>query len=212
MGVAVPLRGEPEARKRVASVEEYTELDAASDLRYELHGGEAVCVSGASREHNLIAAYLIHLLISQLEETDCEVYAENAMVRTEGPVPYAYPDVVVCCGGPVYDALRPDTLLNPTVIIEVLSDSTEATDRGAKWKGYRRLESLTDYLLVDQYGPGIEVFHRIGAEAWVYTRYEGLDASLTIGSLGCTLALKDVYKRVKFSGAAASSAEAKEQG
>lgn len=212
MGIAVPLHGQPEARRRVASVEDYLELDAGSSLKYELHGGEAVCVSGASREHNLIVAYLVHLLIGQLEETDCEVYAENTMVRTEGPVPYAYPDVVVCCGGPVFDALRPDTLLNPTVVIEVLSDSTEATDRGAKWKGYRRLDSLTDYLLVDQYSPGIEVFHRIGAEEWVYTRYEGLDATLTIGSIRCTLALKDVYKRVKFSGAAAPSPEVKDQG
>jgi Uma2 family endonuclease len=108
---------------------------------------------------------------------------------------YHYPDVAVVCGEPQLEDKHGDTLLNPTVLIEVLSDTTEAYDRGEKFADYRKLPSLREYLLVAQHTPWIERYVRQG-EVWVLTEAEGLESSIAIESIGCTLALGEVYDKV----------------
>ncbi|MCC6444237.1 MAG: Uma2 family endonuclease, partial [Armatimonadetes bacterium] len=116
--------------------------------------------------------------------------------RTDPNGLYAYPDLTVVCGEPAFHDARQDVLLNPVVIVEVLSPSTEACDRGKKFALYRRIESLADYLLVSQEEPGIEHYARQPDDRWLLTPAEGLEASVYIASIDCPLALADVYDKV----------------
>ncbi|HEX2094077.1 MAG TPA: Uma2 family endonuclease [Longimicrobiaceae bacterium] len=109
---------------------------------------------------------------------------------------YVYPDVTVVCGGPQLEDEHFDTLLNPTLIVEVLAPSTAGYDRGEKWEMYRRIPSLKDYLLVSQTEPRVERYTRQGEGLWLFSETNGLDSILQIDSIGCTLALRDVYERV----------------
>ncbi len=186
---------------------EYLALERAAEERSEYLDGVIIKLAGESREHGRISTNLTGQLYNQLLDTPCEAFSKDTKVRS-GPAPkpqaplkglYSYPDLVVACGElKVLDQFR-DVLLNPTVIIEVLSPTTEAFDRGEKWERYQRwLPSLTDYVLVSQIKPQLEHFERQPDGAWLYRRVEGLEASLTLASIGCTLRLADVYNRVVF--------------
>ena len=112
---------------------------------------------------------------------------------------YAYPDIVVVCGEPQFLDDVPDTLINPLVLIEILSDSTEGYDRGEKFKNYRSIDSVREYVLVTQDRPAIEKYIRHGDGFWMLSDATGLDATITLESIDCTLKLADVYDKVKFS-------------
>jgi len=153
---------------------------------------------GASREHNLIAGNIYILLRTQLRRRGCEVYTSDMRVKVEASGLYLYPDVTVVRGTPRFEDGKVDTLLNPSLIVEVLSDSTEDYDRGEKFDRYRRIESFTDYLLVAQDRFCIEHFVRSPDGQWFRSELTGADGVLEIPSFGCRLSMADVYEDVGF--------------
>lgn len=177
--------------------EAYLARERAATERSEYVNGQVYALAGTSREHSLIAANLIRELSTQLRGRPCETYANDMRVKVSATGMYTYPDIVVACGEPRFEDAHVDTLLDPTVVVEVLSPSTEAYDRGAKFAHYRRLPSLREYVLVSQHQPLIERFERRG-ESWWLGDAIGLDSSIMLTSIECTLALRDVYERVEF--------------
>lgn len=177
------------------STEEYLGLERRSETKSEFHDGQIFAMTGASREHNLINVNVSRELSRQLKGRPCEAYAADMRVKAAESRSYHYPDFTVVCGMPRFEDDHFDTLLNPTLVIEVLSPSTESYDRGGKFASYRKIESLREYVLVAQEVPRIERFQRT-AEGWVLTEAEGLDATLTLDAIGCSLSLREVYEKV----------------
>jgi Uma2 family endonuclease len=187
--------------------EEYLAIERASEERHEYIDGRIFAMASESDQHEEIRVNLIGGLFSQLKGKPCRTRAQNTKVRS-GPEPtssktpegfYSYPDVLVVCGERKFHDKYRDVLLNPNVIIEVLSKSTEAFDRGEKFIRYRTwLPALTDYILVSQEKPVIEHYRRQSDGEWVLSTLEGLDAALKIESIGCSLKLSDVYDGVQF--------------
>jgi len=176
--------------------EEYLALERQAETKSEYWRGEVFALAGASRRHNLVTFNLAAALGAQLKDRPCEAYAGDMRVKVARINHYSYPDVVVVCGQAEFEDRSEDTLLNPTVLIEMLSPSTEAYDRGAKFGFFRTLESLSDYLLVSQDGPLIELFTRQPADRWLLSTFTGLDAVATVPSIACVLRLADVYAKV----------------
>jgi Uma2 family endonuclease len=176
--------------------EEYLEFERRSAEKHDLFDGEIYMMSGASRRHNLIAGNLYAALHTQLRARQCEAYINDMRVRIERRN-YVYPDVVVVCDPPHLEDDQLDTLLNPTLIGEVLSPTTEQYDRGRKSQAYRAVDSLREYVLVAQDRPYVERYVRQDA-GWLLTEVTGLDATLTLDAIGCTLPLRDLYERVNF--------------
>lgn len=189
------------------TVEEYLAFERASDEKHEFLDGEVYAMSGASREHNLITTNTSTAFNNALRQSPCEVYASDMRVKAPGTKGgYLYPDVVVVCGEVHLEDKHLDTLLNPTVIVEVLSSSTENFDRGAKFQHYRVLGSLQEYLLIAQDVAHIEHYVRREdggtAFGWLLADAKGLEAVVELRSVGCQLTLADVYNRVNFADAA----------
>ena len=185
--------------KSVMSEAEYLAFERQSRDKHEFYLGEIFAMSGASRKHNLISGNLFGELRERLKDRRCEAYVGDMRVRVKPNGLYTYPDVVVVCGEPEFLDSDVDTLLNPTLLIEVLSDSTEKNDRGTKFKQYRQIPSLREYILVSQDEPLIEHFTRRGDTYWELTETAGLDSQLVLSSLGCQIPLAEVYSKVDFS-------------
>jgi Uma2 family endonuclease len=205
----------PQARVRY-TVEEYLALERRSEERHEYLDGEIYDMAGESPDHGRICTNIGGQLYAQLRGTPCEGFIKDTKVRS-GPDPkflrapkglYSYPDLLVVCGEMRFHDECRDVLLNPTVIIEVLSPATEAFDRGGKWMRYQTwLSSLTDYLLVSQSLPLVEHYRRQPDGGWLYSSVSGLQGSVSIASIGCSLRLADVYDRIVFPAETAESAD-----
>ncbi|HEX7240526.1 MAG TPA: Uma2 family endonuclease [Longimicrobiaceae bacterium] len=176
---------------------EYLVRERAAQVRSEYVNGRTLAMAGASRRHNLIAGNVFAEVRARLKGRPCEVYASDMRVKVERTGLYAYPDVVAVCGEPRFEDAHVDTLTNPTLVVEVLSESTEARDRGEKFAHYRRLESLAEYVLVAQDRVRVERFAREG-DTWVLTEISDPDGTLVLRSIGCAVPLREVYDRVDF--------------
>ena len=189
------------------TIEDYLRLERAAEERHEYLDGYIYAMAGESPDHGRICMNLYGSLWPQLRGTPCEAFAKDTKVRC-GPTPrpgqsmqglFAYPDLVVVCGALQFHDQARDVLLNPTVIVEVLSPSTEAFDRGEKFRRYRTwLPTLTDYVLVAQNHPLIDHYHRQEDGTWVLRALEGLQTHMHLGMIGCTVPLADVYERIVF--------------
>lgn len=177
---------------------EYVAFERAADTKHEYRQGEVVALAGASRAHNLITANILAGLVVRLRGRPCETYMSEMRVRVRDAGLYTYPDVVVVCGEPQFDDAELDMLLNPTVLIEVLSPSTEAYDRGRKFRDYRALRSLREYITVAQDEPRAEQFLRREDGRWLWREVASLDDTLELPALGCALPLREIYERVSF--------------
>jgi Uma2 family endonuclease len=177
------------------TAEDYLTLERNAPYKSEFHDGEIYAMTGASRQHNLIAFNIAGELRDQLKNRPCEAYISDMRVKAATARSYHYPDITVVCGTPQFEDAHVDTLLNPTVLIEVLSPSTEAYDRGGKFAHYRKIASLCEYLLVTQDQPSIERYLRQG-DVWLLTEAVELDATVSLESIGCTLNLREVYDKV----------------
>ncbi len=185
----------PNTLNHFVSPEEYLEQERRAEYKSEYFAGEIVAMAGAKRRHNLISSNVAVSLGTQLREKPCEMYSNDMRVQADGEKQYSYPDVVVVCGEPQFRDGREDTLLNPTVIVEVLSPSTESRDRGEKFLRYRQIESLTDYLLVAQNERRVEQFTKQPDGSW--RMVETFDAgAVRLDPVGCTLSLADIYNKV----------------
>jgi len=174
--------------------EEYLAYERASEVRHDFLAGELFAMVGASRRHNLIVTNLVAALRPRLRGTGCEIYANDMRVRAAEADFAAYPDVVVACGEPRFHDREFDTLLDPTLIVEVLSPSTADYDRGTKFASFRRLASLREYLLVSQAEVRVEHFAWQDDGTWRLAETSDPEASLELRSIGCRLAIRDVYE------------------
>lgn len=177
---------------------DYLAFERASELKHEFIDGELVAMSGASINHNLITMATSASLFMQTRGGSCRVFSSDMRVGIPNRGNYLYPDVVVVCGDLQRADDEFDTLLNPTLIIEVLSPSTERRDRGQKFQNYWQLPSLQSYVLIAQDQPRLECFTRKDEREWLLTVAVGLDEALDLPSIGCTLRLAEVYEQVTF--------------
>jgi Uma2 family endonuclease len=201
-----PAMGIPKLEPRF-TVDQYLASERQAEERHVYLDGAIYAMAGESSEHGDITVSLVLILGAQLRGTSCRVRTKDTKVRS-GPEPmpgsstsgfFSYPDVLVVCGELEFHDSFEDVILNPKVIIEALSPSTEAFDRGEKFNRYQSWNpSLTDYLLVSQEQPRIEHYHRQADGSWTYQRYEGLEAIVPLPSIGCSLRLAEVYDRVVF--------------
>jgi Uma2 family endonuclease len=182
-------------------------MERESEERHEYVDGLVYAMAGESPAHGDICVNLIREISTQLRGTPCRVWTKDAKVLSGSAIMssrsmkgmFSYPDLVVVCGEPKFLDKRRDVLLNPQVIIEVLSPSTELFDRGDKFRRYHRCNpTLTDYVLVSQSLPAIDHYRRGASDEWVYTTADHLEASMTISSIDCVLRLNEVYDRVSF--------------
>ena len=182
---------------RRISPAEYLAFERQAERKSEFYNGEIFAMAGATREHNLIVTNLASELSRQLKDKPCEVYSCDMRTRIPND-PYVYPDIVVVCSESVFEDQGLDTLTNPLVVFEVLSDSTADFDRGTKFRYYRRIESLREYLVIDQTEPHIERHFRGTDTVWRREEIVGLSAVLTIEPLGCAVSLSAAYFKVSF--------------
>jgi Uma2 family endonuclease len=178
---------------------EYLALERKADCKSEYVNGQVIAMAGVSHMHNLIAGNVYREVSQQLRGRPCEAYISDMRVKVSHTGLYTYPDVVVVCGGIRFEDVDNDTLLNPTVIVEVLSASTEAYDRGEKFAHYRRLESLQAYLLIAQDKVRIEHYVRQGVQ-WILSEASTLDETVHLAAIDCDVMLRDVYDKVQFAG------------
>ena len=185
--------------KRRYSLEEYFELERTSEEKYEYFIGEVFCMSGVSPNHAQIESNLITLLNNNLRERGCRVYPANVRVKVPSLPPYRYPDVSVLCDMPVYEEIGGvEALTNPTLIIEVLSSTTEAFDRGDKFTHHKSIPSFREYLLVAQHRPHVTHYVKLTHGKWEQEEANEIAASLYLPTIDCTLALSEVYRDVEF--------------
>ena len=178
------------------TAQDYLAWERQQETRHEFFDGEIFAMTGASREHNLVCVNIFASLHTQLRGKPCEVYNNDMRVKVSETGMYTYPDIVAACAQPQFEDAEVDTLLNPVLIIEVLSDSTEQYDRGAKFRHYRTLPSLQDYLLVAQTECRVEHYVREAGSRWLLTEYGDLNDMIELASVGCRLDLREMYERV----------------
>jgi Uma2 family endonuclease len=168
------------------------------DERTEYVGGEVFAMSGGTAEHNAIISNISGLLWSQMKGRPCQVYASGMKLHIEAADAGKYPDLMALCGEQRFHDGRRDLLLNPTLIGEVLSSSTEGYDRGDKFAIYRQVPSLSEYLLVSQHRMQVDLYTRDDAGRWVLSSFDQRTDEIALRSIDCTLALADVYDRIEF--------------
>jgi Uma2 family endonuclease len=178
--------------------EQYLEFERAADFRHEYYEGVVYAMSGGSSSHSILIASVTAALYVALRKRPCTVTTADMRLRVTPNGLYTYPDVMVHCGAPQLADGRKDTLLNPTVIIEVLSPSTEAYDRGFKFHQYKLVESLQEYALVSQTEPRVEIFRRQPHGTWLIQDSLGVQAKCPFQSLDCEIDLADLYEKVIF--------------
>jgi len=181
---------------RFISEDEYLEQERVSSMKYEYFQGEVFAMAGASRKHNLIVSNVITSLVTQLRKKPCRVYPSDLRLKISETGLYTYPDVMVVCGEEIFSDDKEDMLLNPDVIIEVLSESTEQYDRTTKFNHYRTLKSLKEYVLISQTEKKIETHFKIEDHKWLFTETGDHSGIIKLESIGCELRHDEIYDKV----------------
>jgi len=187
------MSGAPKQRMTPA---EYLAFERQSEQRHEYYRGEIFAMAGASLAHNRIMSNILFELQSQFRDRPCDAFANDMRTQISSIGLYVYPDVVALCGEPNFEDNVFDSLINPQLVVEVLSPSTESYDRGQKFQFYRQSESLTDYLLVAQNRISVEHFRRQSSGQWIFNGYTVIEDVIEFTSLDCTLSLKEIYLKV----------------
>jgi Uma2 family endonuclease len=182
---------------RLYSPSEYLEQEEASECRHEYRDGAILEMTGGSRYHNRISLNLSISLNQGLKTQDYEVFMADMRLWIPRYRQYTYPDVMVIAGEPIFQEKRTDTVINPLLIMEVLSKSTSDHDRGNKFAYYRSIPEMREYVLVDQYTSHVEQFSKNAAGQWLLTEYESLEDSLDLSAIALQLSLKEIYDRVE---------------
>ena len=177
------------------TVEQYLAIERDSLEKHEFLNGELFSMAGTSKEHNRIAFDTGMALHGQLLPQGCEAFSSDMRVRTAPVGLHTYSDLSIVCGGAIFDG---ETLTNPTAIVEVLSASTEAYDRGKKFGLYQGIQSLQLYILISQDKPQVEIYVRQPGGVWSYSLTKGLESVVVLHTIGCTLKLSEIYARVQF--------------
>jgi Uma2 family endonuclease len=178
------------------SADEYLAFERRQREKHEFFNGEIYLQAGASIAHNLITANIIGSLHQQLRDKPCTVLPSDMRIRTPRRRQYMYPDATIICGSPIFDDEQHDTIINPIVIFEVLSPSTEQYDRGRKFQAYRTISTLQEYLLISQTMMRVEHFKRHNDMMWLMAEYSRSDQVIELASVSCRLSLGALYEKV----------------
>jgi Uma2 family endonuclease len=178
------------------SPQEYLQQERIAEFRSEYHEGHVFAMAGASRNHNRIVTNISSSLNVQLKSHPCNNYSNDMRISLQGGKRYVYPDVIVTCGREEFEDENRDSLLNPVVIIEALSSSTEAYDRGEKFLYYQTISSLQEYVLVSQERRCFEIFRKQEDGSWVYRALQSASMALKFESIDCVLTTDEVYAKV----------------
>lgn len=185
-------------RKKRYSIEEYLELEAKADFRSEYHDGEIYAMSGGTLNHSLISQNMSRAIGNAFGNSGCLIFGPDLAVHIEKANSFVYPDLSIVCDNPQVRDGSLRQLTNPILVVEVLSKSTEAFDRGGKFQKYQTLPSLKSYVLIDQWEPIVEVFHKDDQGEWRYHAFKGMDSVLALPTLNLELEMADIYARVLF--------------
>ena len=186
------------AKKSKLTHEQYFALEEKSETRHEYYQGEIFNLAGGTVNHNTIVNNFLHHTIEKLRRSNCRIFTMDVKVRIEAVDLFTYPDILIVYGAPQFYKHRDDTVLNPVLIAEVLSESTKSYDRGDKFYFYRQIPSLKHYLLIDQYSPHVEYF-RLGDDGhWILSEFSDLSDRLEISEPDFSLTLKEIYQAVSF--------------
>jgi len=183
--------------KRRLTPEQYLEIERQAEYKSEYFNGEMFAFAGATENHVVIVGNISANFYAQLRNKKCKAYTNDMRVKVNITGLYTYPDVVVVCGEPKFEDDHRDTLLNPIVIVEVGSPSTENYDRGTKFEHYRTISSLSDYLLMAQDKIHVEHYVRQSDRSWLFSEFKSATNKLLIQSLGCELAVQEIYEKVE---------------
>jgi Uma2 family endonuclease len=185
--------------ERRYTLEEYLELDRTSEERFEFWGGEIFCMSGGGQAHDRIIVNFIVALSARLDVSNCRVFSSDMRIKVPSAPPYRYADVSALCGEARFEEIGGvDALVNPQLIVEVLSASTEAYDRGDKFTHYKSIPTFGEYLLVAQHRPHVTHLYRQSDGTWIYAEANDLESTLRLDSLDCDLPLSEIYRGVSF--------------
>ena len=187
------------APTRRITPQEYLELERRADFKSEYFRGEMFAMSGATYEHTVIKDNLARKAGNQLENGPCRPLTSDMRVKVNATGLYTYPDIAIVCDKPQFEDEMFDTLLNPRAVVEVLSDSTEKYDRGAKFGHYRQIPSLQEYVLIAQDQPLVERYARQADNSWLLTVFEGLSSTFAFASVPAQVQLSEIYSGVDFS-------------
>ena len=181
------------------TLEEYFALEHTGDARYEYWDGDIVCMSGGSRAHGRIVGNVFYWLSARLIGGPCQVFTGDTAIRTDAAPPYRYPDVSVACLEPKFETIRGvDAMVNPVLIVEVLSPTTEQLDRGPKFIAYQAIQSFREYLLVSPDTPVVRRYTRHPDGLWMPEDTSETNSEVALESVGCSLALAEIYANVRF--------------
>ncbi len=180
------------------SPQQYLERERAAAFKSEYYQGEMFAMAGASREHNLIVANLVREIGNAFKDSDCEVYPSDMRLKISASGLYTYPDVTIAYGAPKSEDDELDTLLNPVVLIKVLSESTEAYDRGTKSAHYHRLPSLKHNVVVSQHQCSVEILSRSSDDTWTLSDASELTDTLRLRTPSVSIPLAEVYRNTQF--------------
>jgi Uma2 family endonuclease len=178
------------------SRQEYLEQERSTEFRCEYHNGQIFAMAGASRNHNRIVTNISSSLNIQLKSRPCNNYSNDMRIGIQGGKRYVYPDIIVTCGREEFEDESQDTLLNPIVIVEVLSATTEAYDRGTKFLYYQTIASLQEYVLVSQEKKCFEIYRKQHDGSWLYRALQSPPIELELQSIACMLTAAEVYAKV----------------
>ncbi len=178
------------------TIEQYAEMEESAPYKSEFIAGRIYAMSGGTPKHSAIANNIGGEMRNLLRHGPCQVFNSDLRVGIMPLDMETYPDVTIVCGEPHMNPFDKSSIINPPVIFEVLSPSTERYDRGEKWEHYQRLDSLQEYLLVSQHKPRVEHYVRQGDDTWLFKSAEGMDAAITV--LGVPLTLAEVYDKITF--------------
>jgi Uma2 family endonuclease len=184
--------------KTYYTLEEYLALEQSSEIKHEYYNGEIFAMGGATKEHVSIVTNLVGELHSQLKSGPCKVYSNDLRVQVAPTGLYTYPDVIVLCDEARFSDKQEDTLLNPALIIEVLSESTKDYDRGGKFEQYRTIDSFVEYLLIAQDRPHVEHHTRQPDGSWLLQETNSLEDTIQLKSVPCSLRMTDIYSKIVF--------------
>ena len=179
------------------SAKEYLMLERESEVRHEFLNGEIFEMAGANKRHNLITSNVNRVIGNHIVDRNCTAYGSDMRVKIDATEKYTYPDVVALCGPEEFEDATEDNLLNPALIIEVLSKSTEAYDRGVKFAYYQSIASFHEYVLITQEPFRVEQFVRQDANTWTYFEFRSADDVVKLTSIDCEISLRDIYQKVE---------------
>ena len=186
------------SEKKIYTPEEYLQLEEKSEEKHEYRQGDIVLMTGGTTNHNRLVLEFCTYLNFALREQNAEVFAGDVRLWIPDYREYTYPDIMVVKEQPIYQTPGTTTITNPTIIVEVLSKSTQARDRGDKFRFYRSIPEFKEYILIDQYSLLVEHFVKTSEHQWILTEYETKESKLSLDSVEFEISLEELYKRVNF--------------